>query len=314
MRVLVALALISVAPAAHAFVNPGASVLVRALRTPASSAAVPVALRPKLSSPTAARGAQSTVALAAHPLFFAAPAATKWVLAGPVLYALMSVNEYFTHRYYQHAEYNKDRFFQFLARTFGLPKTIRGGGHVEHHAETYDDMLLKTDDAKWMKSPAAKSLNDDPWRGTAFTWQVTAMMTAQMVPTTFPVFMGILKFSFAQTMAIFLPGMILHALVWNALHPNMHGLPDVPIQNGAPSSVLAGLRNTWYFRWLYQNHEGHHVVGGQGNYNVACPLTDHLVGTYVKEQIWRPRVDAFLLRKEAKAAKKAEGNAELAFA
>ena len=24
---------------------------------------------------------------------------TRWVLAGPVLYALMSVNEYFTHRY-----------------------------------------------------------------------------------------------------------------------------------------------------------------------------------------------------------------------
>ena len=76
------------------------------------------------------------------------------------MYGLMSVNEYFTHRYYQHAEYNRDRFFQWLAKTCKLPKRIRGGGHVEHHAETYDDMLLKTDDAQWMKSPAAKSLND----------------------------------------------------------------------------------------------------------------------------------------------------------
>jgi hypothetical protein len=109
----------------------------------------------------------------------------KWVVAAPALYGLMSVNEYFTHRYYQvgvgskmhvfectqlinfnfvqthskHAEYNKDNFFQWLAATFNLPKKIRGGGHVEHHAETYDDMLLKTDDEKWMTSPAAKSLN-----------------------------------------------------------------------------------------------------------------------------------------------------------
>ena len=58
----------------------------------------------------------------------------KWVLAGPALYSLMSVNEYFTHRYYQHAEYNKATFFQGLANVFNLPKKIRGGGHVEHHA------------------------------------------------------------------------------------------------------------------------------------------------------------------------------------
>ena len=34
-----------------------------------------------------------------------------------------------------------------------LPK-VKGGGHVEHHAETYDDMSLKTDE-KWMNTPAA---------------------------------------------------------------------------------------------------------------------------------------------------------------
>lgn len=55
-----------------------------------------------------------------------------------------------------------------------------------------------------------------------------------------------------------------------------------------------------------QNHEGHHVIGGQGNYNVACPLTDHLVGTYVKEASWRPRVDAFLAKKLAKSQEKQE--------
>lgn len=115
--------------------------------------------------------------------------------------------------------------------------------------------------------------------------------------------MGILKFSLVQTMGILLPGMLLHAFVWNALHPNMHGLPEVPLSVGAPSEVFAGLRKTKYFNYLYQNHEGHHVLGGQKNYNVACPLTDHLVGSYVPEGQWRPKVDAFLA---AKSAKKAE--------
>ena len=114
--------------------------------------------------------------------------AQRMFLALPSLYCLMSVNEYVTHRYYQvfisvcvtvfglwersitttlfhicffkHAEYNKDAFFQALARTFNLPKRIRGGGHVEHHAETYDDMQLKTDDPQWAKSPAAQTLNE----------------------------------------------------------------------------------------------------------------------------------------------------------
>ena len=94
-------------------------------------------------------------------------------------------------------------------------------------------MLLKTDDEKWMTSPAAQSLNDDAWRGTAFTWKVTGQMTLQMLPSTLPVFIGVLKFSLAQTVGILLPGMLLHALVWNALHPNMHGLPEV-------SGTLAG--------------------------------------------------------------------------
>jgi hypothetical protein len=178
--------------------------------------------------------------------------ALKWALALPTMYGLMSVNEYFTHRYYQHAEYNKDKFFQALAKTFNLPRRIRGGGHVEHHAETYDDMLLKTDDPNWMRSPAAKSLNDDPWRGTAFTWKVTGQMTLQMLFTTLPTFMGVLRFSFAQTIGILLPCMLMHALVWNALHPGMHGLPDVPLSVGAPSSTLAPFLNSWYFRYLYQ--------------------------------------------------------------
>ena len=103
----------------------------------------------------------------------------------------MSINEYFTHKYYQHAEFNTSPWFQWLARTpcvRPLGKTVPktgGGGHVEHHAETLDDMTLKTD-AKWRSTKVAKSLDDDLYRGTAFTWTQTRVMTSQMLSTTIP--------------------------------------------------------------------------------------------------------------------------------
>mmetsp|Transcript_106576 Transcript_106576/g.188725 ORF Transcript_106576/g.188725 Transcript_106576/m.188725 type:complete len:366 (-) Transcript_106576:15-1112(-) len=226
------------------------------------------------------------------------------VLALPTLYALMSLNEYATHRWYQHEEFNRDNFFQRfcqrVAKIFrGRPLfkdgrrntiKIRGGGHVEHHAETYDDMSLKKD-PKWRQTAMAASLDNDRFRGCAFTWSVTGLMTVQMLPTTLPAF-ALLGFNLLQTFAVLLPGMLLHALVWNMLHPPMHGLPAVPASFGAPSFLLAGLRNTAYFRYIYKNHQGHHVLGGRANYNVCCPLTDHLLGTYVPASVWSKRMRA----------------------
>lgn len=105
----------------------------------------------------------------------------KWALAAPVMYTLMSINEYATHRWYQHEEFNRDHSFQrfcqrvahFLRKRPLLLKDgrrnmikIKGGGHVEHHAETYDDMSLKKDE-RWRRTPAAASLDADKFRGTA---------------------------------------------------------------------------------------------------------------------------------------------------
>jgi len=89
----------------------------------------------------------------------------------PVMYALMSVNEYITHRYYQHAEVNKEPLLQkFLCFVMNLEKfpKVRGGGHVEHHAETYDDMTLRSDE-RWKKSPTAIALDADVYRGIPLT-------------------------------------------------------------------------------------------------------------------------------------------------
>jgi hypothetical protein len=156
-------------------------------------------------------------------------------------------------------------------------------------AETYDDMQLKTDDPVWMKSAPAQRLNSDPWRGTIFTWQVTAMMFAQCIPSVYPAFF-LLGWSVSATTALFVPAMILHGLVWNCLHPEMHGLPDVPASVGLPSSVFAPFRGSPVFEFLRKNHVGHHVASGQVNYNVCCPGMDQLVGTYMTEEEWTPKI------------------------
>ena len=84
----------------------------------------------------------------------------------PTMYALMSLNEYMTHRYFQHLEFNRPESLQWLkaiiARVTGdpVPPKFKGDGHVEHHAETYDDMSLKKD-AKWRQTKAAASLDSD---------------------------------------------------------------------------------------------------------------------------------------------------------
>merc|ERR1719324_1417174 len=76
------------------------------------------------------------------------------------------------------------------------------------------------------------------------------------------------------------------------LHPPMHGLPDVSWRYGISGKPISFLRNTAYFRYIYENHQGHHVLGGQANYNVCCPLTDHLLGTYVSPAVWTKRMRA----------------------
>jgi len=87
-----------------------------------------------------------------------------------------------------------------------------------------------------------------------------------------------------------------HALVWNMLHPPMHGLPKVPASFGAPSAwpfrLDDRLRNSPDFKYIDENHQGHHVLGGQANYNVCCPLTDHLLGTYVSAPVWSKKMRA----------------------
>ena len=218
------------------FSTPAAPMAGARVARPSAPAAA--ATTAAVAAPSAARRRSSEPAM-----FLSIP---KVLISIPTLYALMSVNEYATHRWYQHEEFNRDHAFQrfcqrvaFFLRKRPLFKEdgrrnmikLFGGGHVEHHAETYDDMSLKKD-PRWRKTKAAASLDSDEFRGTAFTWAVTGIMTVQMLPSTLPVF-ALLGFSLLETLAVLLPGMLVHALVWNMLHPPMHGLPNVPLGGAA---------------------------------------------------------------------------------
>lgn len=145
---------------------------------------------------------------------------TKYILAAPAMYSLMSINEYITHRYYQHLEITKLGFFKNILKS---PKKIvdfiKTNGHVEHHAETLDDMSLRMD-AKWLDAAPSKVLDGDVYRGTAFSWPAVFLMTLQMLPTTIPVFLT-LGFSLGWTFGFLLVSMSIHTLIWNALHPGL---------------------------------------------------------------------------------------------
>ena len=191
------------------------------------------------------------------------------------LYVIMSFCEYVYHRYFQHLGLNKVNAVRAVRSTLNL-STFRGDGHVEHHRETVEeDMSLTVEPGR---DPI---LDMDPWRGTCFPWDGFAKMSAGVMLLAYPT-LTLLGWSGFVIVPVVMTAMILHALVWNALHPNMHGLEDVPVEVGAPSWVLSGFRDSAVFNYLRTNHEGHHrATGSHGNYNVCCPGMDQLVGTTV---------------------------------
>jgi len=211
--------------------------------------------------------------------------AIRHTVALPTMYALLSAHEYMTHRYLMHLG-DRRSLKKWITQALRIDRlAAEDNGHMEHHAETLDNMGLRND-TRWRLSPASVALDHDQFRGTAFNWQNYAIVALTMPIYVVPVF-ALMGWSLEQTMAIFLPSVLLHMLVWNALHPPMHGMPFVPAHVGPPSWVLAGfLRRGRIGRWLYLNHAGHHVLRGKANYNVVCPLADHLFGTYVPPERW----------------------------
>ena len=147
------------------------------------------AFTPSMQRPTSA----ACMPARAAPVMDSTVAATivRDIAVVPTMYALMSLNEYMTHRYFQHLEFNRPESLLWLksiiAKVTGDPVApkVPGDGHVEHHAETYDDMSLKNDE-RWRSNSVAKTLDDDVFRGTASHWSATGIMTIQMLPSVLP--------------------------------------------------------------------------------------------------------------------------------
>ncbi|CAL1169946.1 unnamed protein product [Cladocopium goreaui] len=198
------------------------------------------------------------------------------------LYAIMSMAEYVYHRYFQHLGLNKVGAVRTVRKTFKL-NTFQGDGHVEHHRETLDDMTLDVEPGRELV------LDIDPFRGAGagdqlqyqlpMAWYFEDVYWRLSVGFPYAYFPG---WSAQVIVPVVVSAMLFHALLWNALHPHMHGLPDVPLEVGAPSWVLKAFRDSALFNFLRENHAGHHrAVGSHGNYNVCCPGVDQIVGTNV---------------------------------
>jgi hypothetical protein len=64
---------------------------------------------------------------------------TRNILVVPTMYTLMSLNEYMTHRYFQHLEFNRPGNFMMLKNLLSrftgkepMDHKVPGDGHVEH--------------------------------------------------------------------------------------------------------------------------------------------------------------------------------------
>lgn len=70
---------------------------------------------------------------------------------------------------------------------------------------------------------------------------------------------------------------LLHTSLWQTLHGDIHEYYTEYGQGLSRTDALS--QDTLYTRWMVSNHVGHHVVKGQGNYNIVFPGPDYLWGT-----------------------------------
>jgi len=200
------------------------------------------------------------------------------VLGILILYAILSFTEYAYHRYLQHLDVGNFEMELYKKTRSALKFPTSGGNlHLAHHRET--GRCMQVDLTKEFGCDAEDSFN--VYRGTSMTGLSVAKLTCTVMLQAYPL-LSLLGWSDFAIVTVVPAACILHGLVYNTLHPDMHGIPDVQPQHGPPSFVLEGFRDSAYFRWLRGNHRRHHLTNGAcGNYAVCCPLADQLCGTYV---------------------------------
>jgi len=186
------------------------------------------------------------------------------------LYIIISFTEYIYHRYVQHLDLNRVGLYKWMRQTLGAP-TLLGDFHVLHHRETLNSMLLDP-------VPVEEWPDVTVHRGTAATWLSFVKMTCCIMLPAHPLLCALGWSAPFAALAVVM-ATLLHLMAYNSLHPQMHGLPNVSFEQGPPSlgfgfqeSAVAGL--------LRRYHIVHHQTYAKKNFNVCCPLVDHLLGTF----------------------------------
>jgi len=172
----------------------------------------------------------------------------SYILPIAVTYAVMSISEWFLH-----------------AKLMHDPRTRMGKFHIAHHQEVNNDMTLR------MKKNDPY-LSDAEWRGTGFSWR----MIRRLMPLV--IIMGAIGHLVFGTVSLVLVFLLFAytVLVWNAVHPFMHGLSQPPFSYGPSLPLL--IPDVWR-NYLVSHHTKHHTYGGTRNFNVTLPGADVLFGS-----------------------------------
>lgn len=170
--------------------------------------------------------------------------------------------EYCFHRWVMHAQDGT------LEQTlFGAYQTL----HITHHCETKRDMTLED---------AGDSDPRHIYFSAATTAASVAISTAGLAALDRGFGLGLAEGHLGAAALPLVSGAVaaLHTSIWQTLHGDIHEYlsPNVP---GALNRFDPLSADTPYTRWMVSNHVGHHVVRGQGNYNIVFPGPDYLLGT-----------------------------------
>lgn len=187
-----------------------------------------------------------------------------------VLYVVISVTEYAYHRFIQHLDLNRVGLYRTAREALGAP-TLRADFHMSHHRETLDDMSIEP--------LPPEEFATTVHRGTAASWlSFSKMVCVVLLQAYLP--LTSLGWTPPLAVAAVILATLAHLRAYNSLHPQLHGLPDVTLADGPPSITEAIFQDSAYAAWLREYHVVHHRTRATKNFNVCCPLVDHLLGTH----------------------------------
>merc|ERR1712129_12686 len=195
-------------------------------------------------------------------------------------YFITSACEWAIHRYCMHAIDND--------KVPGKALKNINKQHLVHHNATKTDMTIVPTHDQYKKKNL--DMAHVEYQGLYFIWPVNiAIFVAFLIGA--PIVQFVCKTVFSQfieysvtyreAMALGFVLCLWMNLVWNWVHPELHMKPGLKITEGLdllPHREF--MKDTFVYKWLWNNHVLHHLHRGRSNYNVTLPGADWLFGTY----------------------------------